>query len=98
MVNGSLRSTKNKKNLLPAFLVETRASKLTRLELGPKKLSGVFRICDAIVSGDAVVPDAPKTGLRPSNPDEETIISTLFTQMTQWTNLPVLASMDIHAS
>lgn len=59
------------KNLLPAFFVETRASKLTRLELGPKKLSGVFRICDAVVSGDAVAPWAPKTGLRPPIPVRE---------------------------
>lgn len=31
---------------------ETKASKLTRLELGPKKLSGVFRIWLEVVSGD----------------------------------------------
>lgn len=36
-------------------LVETRASKLTKLEFGPRKLSGVFRVRAEIVSGDRVV-------------------------------------------
>lgn len=36
------------------ILFETRASKLTKLEFGPRKLSGVLRVRAAIVSGDRV--------------------------------------------
>lgn len=46
----------NKINYSPPveILVETRASKLTKLEFGPRKLSGVLRVRAAIVSGDRV--------------------------------------------
>ena len=41
-------------NVPLGVFVDTRASRLTKFEFGPRKLSGVLRVRAAVVSGDRV--------------------------------------------